>query len=43
VGCDPLAFRIVAHLSGPTGNSGDLADITGRLPACHTTRWKCRL
>ena len=41
VGCDPLAFRIVAHLSCPMGNSGDLDDIAGRLPACHATPWQC--
>lgn len=40
VGCDPLAFRIVAHLTCPMGNSGDLDDIAGRLPACHATPWQ---
>jgi hypothetical protein len=42
VGCDPLAFRIVAHLSCPMGNGGNLDGIAGRLPACHATPWQNR-
>jgi hypothetical protein len=40
VGCDPLAFRIVVHLSRPMGSSADLDDIASRLPICHATAWK---
>jgi hypothetical protein len=42
VGCDPLAFRIAAQIRYAMGNSDDLDDIAGRLPACHSTPWQCR-
>ena len=35
VGCDPLAYRIAAHLRQP----GPVTD--ERLPNCHPTTWKC--
>jgi hypothetical protein len=38
VGCDPLAFRIVARL-GPSVTDGDLEDLAAQLPGCHATRW----
>jgi len=35
VGCDPLAFHIVAQL----GRDHDFEDLTCRLPGCHLSRW----
>ena len=39
VGCDPLAFRIVAQLRQRAGMDEDFEDLAGQLPACHPTRW----
>jgi hypothetical protein len=39
VGCDPLAFRIVAQLRQPAGMDDDLENLAGQLPDCHPTRW----
>lgn len=38
VGCDPLAFRIVARLR-QSRKDDDFEDLAGQLPACHATRW----
>jgi hypothetical protein len=35
VGCDPLAYRIAAHLRKPRRVTDE------RLPDCHPTTWKC--
>ena len=35
VGCDPLAFRIAAHLRPPARTTTD------RIPPCHPTAWTC--
>jgi hypothetical protein len=35
VGCDPLAYRIIAHLRRPGRSTTHL------LPGCHPTTWKC--
>src|SRR5664280_1819367 len=35
VGCDPLAYRIAAHLRQPRRVTDE------RLPNCHPTTWKC--
>ena len=39
VGCDPLAFRIVAHMRQTMGMDDDFEDLAGHLPDCHPTRW----
>jgi hypothetical protein len=39
VGCDPLAFRIVAHLRQSMAMDNDFEDLAGQLPDCHPTRW----
>ena len=39
VGCDPLAFRIVAQMRQPAGMDDGFEDLAGRLPGCHPTRW----
>jgi DNA-binding FadR family transcriptional regulator len=39
VGCDPLAFRIVAQMRQPAGTDDDIEDLARRLPDCHPTRW----
>ena len=39
VGCDPLAFRIVAQTRQPVGMDGDFEDLTGQLPDCHPALW----
>jgi hypothetical protein len=39
VGCDPLAFRIVAQLRQPEGMDDDFENLASRLPHCHPTRW----
>lgn len=38
VGCDPLAFRIVARLRQPVQDDG-FEDLAGQLSGCHATRW----
>ena len=38
VGCDPLAFRIVARLR-QSMKDDDFEDLAGQLPGCHATRW----
>ena len=39
VGCDPLAFRIVAQMRQPAGTDDDFENLAGQLPDCHPTRW----
>jgi chemotaxis response regulator CheB len=39
VGCDPLAFRIVAQARQPVGMDDDFEDLAAELPDCHPTRW----
>jgi len=39
VGCDPLAFRIVAQMRQPTGMNDDFENLAGQLPGCHPARW----
>jgi hypothetical protein len=39
VGCDPLAFRIVAQMRRPAGMDDDFEDLAGQLPGCHPVRW----
>ncbi len=39
VGCDPLAFRIVAQTRQPAGMDDDFENLAGQLPDCHPTRW----
>src|SRR5580693_3122849 len=39
VGCDPLAFRIVAQARQPVGMDDDFEDVAAQLPDCHPTRW----
>ena len=39
VGCDPLAFRIVAQMRQPMGMDGDFENLARQLPDCHPTRW----
>ena len=39
VGCDPLAFRIVAQMRQPAGMDDDFENLAGQLPDCHPTRW----
>jgi len=39
VGCDPLAFRIVAQALQPVGMDDDFEDLAAQLPDCHPTRW----
>jgi hypothetical protein len=38
VGCDPLAFRLVAWLR-QSMKDDDFEDLAGQLPGCHATRW----
>jgi hypothetical protein len=39
VGCDPLAFRIVAQMRQPAGMDDGFEDLAAQLPDCHSTRW----
>jgi hypothetical protein len=39
VGCDPLAFQIVAQLRQSEGMDDDFGNLAGRLPHCHPNRW----
>jgi hypothetical protein len=39
VGCDPLAFRIVAQMQQPAGMDDDFENLARQLPDCHPTRW----
>ena len=39
VGCDPLAFRIVAQLRQPEGTDDDFENLASQLPGCHPSRW----
>jgi hypothetical protein len=39
VGCDPLAFRIVAQLRQPEGTDEDFENFASQLPGCHPSRW----
>jgi len=39
VGCDPLAFRIVAQMRQPAGMDDDFENLAGQLPDCHPARW----
>ena len=39
VGCDPLAFRIVARLRQPEGTDDDFENLASQLPGCHPSRW----
>jgi hypothetical protein len=39
VGCDPLAFRIVAQMRQPVGMDDGFEDLAGQLPGCHPARW----
>src|SRR5208282_4024654 len=39
VGCDPLAFRIVAQMRQPAGTDDGFENLAGQLPDCHPTRW----
>jgi hypothetical protein len=39
VGCDPLAFRIVAQMRQPAGTDDGFEDLTAQLPDCHPARW----
>ena len=38
VGCDPLAFRIVAWFR-PSVPGDDFETLAGQVPGCHATRW----
>ena len=39
IGCDPLAFRIVAQMRQPAGVGDDFEDLAAQLPDCHPARW----
>ena len=39
IGCDPLAFRIVAQMRQPAGMDDDFENLARQLPHCHPTRW----
>ena len=39
VGCDPLAYRIVAQMRPPAGADDGFEDLAGQLPDCHPARW----
>ena len=39
VGCDPLAFRILAQLRQPEGTDDDFENLASQLPGCHPSRW----
>jgi len=39
VGCDPLAFRIVAQLRQPEESDDDFENLASQLPGCHPSRW----
>lgn len=39
VGCDPLAFRIVAQMQQSAGMDDDFENLARQLPDCHPTRW----
>ena len=39
VGCDPLAFRIVAHVRKLSEMDDDLDNLERQLPGCHLARW----
>ena len=41
VGCDPLAFRIVAVLPQPAAKNDDFENLASQLPGCHATPWPC--
>ena len=39
VGCDPLAYRIVAQALQPAGIDDDFENLAAQLPDCHPARW----
>jgi hypothetical protein len=39
VGCDPLAFRILAQLREAEGTDDDFENLASQLPGCHASRW----
>jgi hypothetical protein len=39
VGCDPLAFQIVAQWRQRPETDDDFENLAGQLPGCHPTRW----
>ena len=39
VGCDPLAFRIVAQVRQLSDVDDDLDNLERQLPGCHLARW----
>jgi hypothetical protein len=39
VGCDPLAFRILAMLRRPGGANDEFENLASQLPGCHPTPW----
>ena len=39
VGCDPLAFRIVAQTRQPAGMDDDFENLARQLPDCHPAQW----
>jgi len=39
VGCDALAFQIIAQFRSPAEMDDDLENLAGPLPKCHPTRW----
>jgi DNA-binding GntR family transcriptional regulator len=39
VGCDPLAFRIVAQARQLAGMDDGFEDLAAQLPDCHPARW----
>ena len=39
VGCDPLAFRIVAQMQQPAKMDDDFENLARQLPDCHPTQW----
>jgi hypothetical protein len=39
VGCDPLAFRIVAQMRQSAGTDDGFEDLIAQLPDCHPARW----
>jgi hypothetical protein len=39
VGCDPVAFQIIAQFRSPAEMDDDLEHLARQLPECHPTRW----
>jgi hypothetical protein len=39
VGCDPLAFRIVAQVRQSSGMDDEFNNLESQLPGCHPARW----